>query len=89
MTYRAIVEMARSVSLQQRCAAAAAEQGVTSPDQWVTMRIWQFAASPGWADKWQYATDEITINQQPDLGIRDDVISDGDILAAVQALNAP
>ena len=41
-----------------------------------------------WVDSWKYAQDTYNVNQNPDLGIRDDVIGDDKILAAVQAAKA-
>jgi hypothetical protein len=45
-------------------------------------------ATAGWDAKWQYAVDNLTINMQPDLGLRDDVLSDSDIQSAITAVNA-
>jgi hypothetical protein len=86
MSYSSIVEMANSESLRGRITAAAAGAGVTNPEQWLYSVIWKLAASPGWADQWAYAKDTYQVNANPDLGARTDVISDGDILAAVTAL---
>jgi hypothetical protein len=88
VTYNAIVAIANSQTLRLRIQAAAAEQNITNPDQWVQARMWQLAASPGWADKWVSALESTTVNSNPDIGQRDDVVTDGDILAAVQALAA-
>lgn len=88
MSYTSVVEMANSSSLIGRLTAAAAAEGKTSPEQWTRTNLWKLVSSPNWADQWQYAADTATVNTNPDLGIRNDVISDGNILSAVQALIA-
>lgn len=86
MAYNSIIEMAVSQSLTSRIAASAAEQGVDDPLGWAQTYRWVLAASPGWATSWDSAKAAETINQNPDTGQRDDVITDAMILAAVQAL---
>lgn len=49
--------------------------------------MWKFATQEGWAEAWAYAYDNMNENQNPDIGYRTDVISDAQILAAVQSLN--
>lgn len=89
MSYSSIAEMVRSTSLRNRIAAAAATQpGIDTPAMWTDNHLWQIAASPGWADDWDYAVNTATVNVNPDTGERDDVISDSKILAAVQAVIA-
>lgn len=85
MSYASIVEMATNTSLHNRVQACAAEQNVPDPVSWTSTNMWALAASPGWATKWDTAKDSFNENQNPDFGERSDVISDGDILAAVQA----
>lgn len=87
MSYTAIAEMAISKSLRSRVAAAAASEGIAEPMTWANDHMWQLVASPGWGDKWSYASDNWQVNVNPDFGARTDVMSDADILAAVQALN--
>lgn len=87
MSYSSIRDIATDGSLMGRITAAAASEGIENPDSWVAARMWKFAAQPTWGDKWSYASDSWQVNANPDYGIRTDVISDGDILAAVQALN--
>lgn len=86
MTYSSIVEMAQSQSLSQRIAACAAQEEIAEPQGWVATNMWRLAASPGWAEKWDYAKGTYAKDKNPDTGDRPDVISDEDILAAVQAL---
>lgn len=88
MAYSDIVQMATNYSLQSRVAAAAAQEGEQDPMTWAQSNAWDFAAQPGWSDAWAYAKDTQTVNQNPDTGARNDVISDGMILSAVQAIRA-
>jgi hypothetical protein len=85
MAYISIVEMAGSQSLLARITAAAAAEAIPEPSQWAQANIWQLAATPGWADAWDYARDTATDEQNPDTGKRPGVISDQMILSAVQA----
>ncbi|MFC6156142.1 hypothetical protein [Kribbella jiaozuonensis] len=87
MSYSSIRDIATDGSLMGRITAAAASESIDNPESWVASRMWQFAAQPGWGDKWAYAKDNWQVNANPDFGIRTDVISDADILSAVQALN--
>lgn len=88
MSYSSIRAIATDGSLMGRITAAAAMEGIPNPDSWVAQRMWQFAAQPGWGDKWQYAVETYNPDANPDHGARPGVISDADILTAVQALNA-
>ncbi len=88
MAYTDIVEMATNATLRTRFAAAAAAEGEDDPSRWAADNAWHLAASPGWADAWAYAEDTATVNQNPDTGMRNDVITDGMILSAVQARQA-
>lgn len=89
MAYSDIYAMASSPSLLNRIAAAAASEGIDNPYDWTRVRMWQLAASPGWADDWAYAVATSSTNVNPDTGARSDVIDDSQILAAVQSLNVP
>ena len=89
MSYQAVLDIANSSSLSMRIAACAASEGIPDPQTWAFNRKWEFASQPGWSDDWAYAKDTLTINKNPDLGARDDVINDTKILTAVQALNKP
>lgn len=89
MSYNAIAEMAASNSLRLRVTSCAAECDVPNPASWMTENIWRIAASPDWASTWQYAVDTLNVNMNPDIGVRNDVISDAMILAAVQNLATP
>lgn len=86
MSYATIAEITQSGSLFNRLTAAAAQEGknATSPGGWVSVHIWQLAASPGWSDKWESAQ----AGGVTDPGANEAVITDADILAAVQPIPA-
>ena len=89
MTYQSVSDMAGSMSLQQRCIAAAATEGSVNPAAWVAENIWQIVShDAGWSEAWDYAINEATLDNNPDTGARPGVINDGMILAVVQALMA-
>ncbi len=81
MSYLSIANMAQNPRLIERITACIAqERPAESPSSWASANIWQLAASPGWADAWEYA---INGGEQTP-GTNPGVITDGMILAAVQ-----
>jgi len=70
-----------------RISQAAAEEGLASPEGWTSdnRRIW--AASPGWDDAWESAIVSHPDDPEYDPGADEAVITDGMILAQVQAMN--
>lgn len=88
MTYNTIVTIATSETLLNRVAAAAAAEGEPGPHDWAYTHQWVLAAQPGWDTAWESAQSTMTVNDNPDLGERDDVITDGMILASVQSIIA-
>jgi hypothetical protein len=69
-----------------RTRACATIEGIADPMEWTNEYIWQMAATPSFGDKYQYAL--ATGIENP--GRQESVISDADILSAVQAImNAP
>ena len=85
MTYATIASITESPSLFRRIKACAAEQKVMKPYQeWVWDHLWDLAAAPGWAAKWASAL----ASDNPDPGADESVITDGDLLAAVQSQKA-
>lgn len=88
MTYNTIVTIANSESLLSRVAAAAAAEGDPNPGNWAHSHQWVLGAQPGWDTAWESARAAQTVNDNPDLGQRDDVITDGMILSSVQAIMA-
>lgn len=83
MTYANIASITRSTSLIDRMTAAAAQESKTIPyDAWVRERMWDFAATPGWAEAWGSALASGIV----DPGASETVITDGMILSAVQPM---
>ncbi|HEY7418457.1 MAG TPA: hypothetical protein VH593_24975 [Ktedonobacteraceae bacterium] len=100
-SYLAISEIANDVNMQERMKAATTQQwhlgnvnlGDTTDSAytvalWVTNNCYLWAASPGWGEKWTYAQDTHTDDPDYEPGKDEAVITDGDILATVQALGA-
>lgn len=85
MSYSSIVEMANSGSLRSRITACVAAEGIDNPEAWTGSNIWKICQQIGDTD-WAYAVSTATVNVNPDTGARDDVVSDQDILSAIQAL---
>lgn len=83
MTYANIAAITRSTSLIDRMTAAAAQEDKPIPyDSWVRERMWDFAATPGWAEAWGSAL----AGGVADPGASEGVITDGMILSAVQPM---
>jgi hypothetical protein len=83
MTYTTIAALATDNALFRRLVAAAAQEGKSDQvEAWVSERRWQFAATPGWAEAWESAM--AAGDNSP--GSRNDVITDGMILAVVQPM---
>jgi len=87
MAYNTAVLMQRSETLKKRIIAAVAQENFTpSPEQWATDQLWFLVASAEWQTAWasaQKQSDNPKYN--PDIGARDDVITDLMILGGVQA----
>ena len=83
MAYIDVADMAANGHLRERIAACAVTEGVRDihPRAWADAHQWWLAASPGWSAAWEYAR----ASDNPDPGRDGGVISDGMILAAVQA----
>jgi len=81
--YYTVATITESGSMRSRVAACAAAEGVdVDPIQWAFDHRYNWAASPGWGAKW----DSAVASGVPDPGADPSVISDGDILSAVQPL---
>jgi len=83
MAYEHLNAIRYDTDIRARLVACAAAEGIPNPDQWVDERMWQFATQPGWADAYHSAI--VSFIDRP--GLRPGAITDGMILAAVQALN--
>lgn len=89
MSHMSTAEMVQSASLRSRMtAAAAAEDLPIAPDMWVNSHLWSLAASEGWAEAWDFARANATLDHNPDTGARPGVINDDMITSAIQALVA-
>lgn len=82
MTYNTVVAIRASTTLRMRMVACAAQEGKPNPESWVETRAWLLASSPGWAGAWESAM----VSGIDDPGERDDVITDGMILGAIQPM---
>lgn len=89
MSYKTQATIRSSQSLLARISACAATQpNMTDVDNWASSNMWRFAAMPGWVDKWKYAIDSAEPGAVLDIGNEELVITDPDILSAVQAVIA-
>jgi hypothetical protein len=89
MSYLTQDEIANNRAMLSRVAQAVAEEAVgTDPDRWTYERRRTWAAAPGWDDAWESAK---VSHPEPeyDPGTDEAVITDGQILAQVQAMTAP
>lgn len=85
MSYKYIADIAASGSLWRRITACAwQEKAADSPSDWATDNMWRIAVQPGWASAWASAA----VAGTTDPGGDESVITDGMILAAVQALSS-
>ena len=87
MSYAALADLAHDDDFRQRVAACLATEPGTPAQPHVLAQadavLWRVAAAPGFADAYAYA--QATDVQRP--GRAPEVISDAQILAAVQALD--
>jgi hypothetical protein len=89
MTYQSVVEMSKSESLIARVAACAAEEGFQDdPMSFARNNIWQIIAAGNWDTQWDSAQASGSVNDNPDTGARNDVVTDGMILSVVQPMLA-
>lgn len=94
MSFQNIVDMSRSGTLINRIAACAASEPAylesVPPNVWAGQNAMKICAkSADWAAAWEYAENTKTANQNPDTGMRSDVITDQMILSVVQAVLTP
>ena len=89
MTYNSIGKLASSAGLNRRINACAAQEGAENSQMWVMNNLYKLCSAPGWAAAWESAEASATDNENPDIGMRDDVITDEMILSAVQPLVNP
>lgn len=82
--YWSVSLIAADQDLQQRVVACAAIENIFDPLTWAHAHAWDYASQPGWGEKWQYALDSGDTSP----GRNDAVITDADILTAVQQIRA-
>lgn len=82
MSYSTQAQMARDNALLLRVTACAADENIPNPESWAWAHQWQLSSQPGWDAAYAYALASESENPGDEAG----VITDGMILAAVQAL---
>jgi hypothetical protein len=86
VSYWDISNMSGNADLTARVQACAAQEVDTvDPYTWTAEHLLVLCASPGWADAWASAL----ASDNPTPGKDPAVITDGQILSAVQQLDAP
>lgn len=97
-SYLAISMVANDPDMTERLRAAVTQQvtlgtvprmASSNPVTWVTVNRYLWASSPGWGEKWDYALLSHESDPEYKPGRDPAVITDADILAAVQAIGAP
>lgn len=84
MTYNSISDISEDTALRKRITACAATEGLQGPWGFVDQYIWAFATQPGWGDAYASAQ----AGGMLDPGRNESVITDSQILSAVQAVIA-
>ena len=82
MSYLTQATMEADAFLRSRITAAAADEGDADPVAWLLGNSWAVVVAPGWDDAWESAVAGDVENPGADPG----VITDGMILAQVQAV---
>lgn len=85
MAYSDISLLESDTDFRQRTRACAATEGEADPVDWSNQYSWQMAAMPGFGEKYAYAL----ATNVPRPGWDPSVISDPEILSAVQSLQTP
>lgn len=85
MSYLSTALIRQDSWIRDRVAACVALEGVAGdPVQWALDRAWELATQPGWASAWDSALARDIAEPGRDAG----VISDAQILSAVQSILA-
>lgn len=85
MAYSDVALLSADNDFILRTRAAVAQEGEPDPVGWSNDHQWQMAGAPGFGDKYAYAL----ASNVPRPGNDPSVISDPEILSAVQALRQP
>jgi hypothetical protein len=88
MSYLTQNEISASPAMRNRIAQAAAQEGLSSdPDSWTFNFRRTWSSAPGWSDAWE--SYQVGNPGVADPGANEAVITDGMILAQVQAMKPP
>jgi len=82
MAYFDLALLTQDTDFDQRITACAASEGIDGAARWTAEHKWEVCAAPGFADA--YAT--ALLNEVPQPGRDQSVISDGQLLSAVQGI---
>jgi hypothetical protein len=87
MSYNSIAAAAQDADLRQRIAACFAQEtdGPDQPEALAALHQWRICAAPGWGEAYESALAGGV--ERP--GADPEVITDGQVLAAVQAILKP
>lgn len=88
MSYLTQNEISTNGAMFGRVAQCAASEGVPDPNTWADVNRREWAASPGWDTAWESARASHGGNPSYDPGSDEAVITDGQILAAVQGMQS-
>lgn len=83
MAYYDVSLLSSDNDFLNRCTACATGESIDDPKAWVLDHQWQLASTPSFGEKYSYAIANGIVYPGRDQS----VISDPDILSAVQALN--
>jgi len=82
MAYSDVALLTTDTDFIQRIRACSSQEGELEPIDWTEQHIWQMASAPGFGEA--YASAVVNGIQRP--GNDQSVISDGQILSAVQSI---
>lgn len=88
MSYLTIAILKQDPWIRDRVTACLAVEGHPSPETWVMEHAWALAAQPGWASAWESALAANPDAPDYEPGRDQAVITDAQILSAVQSLTA-
>ena len=82
MSFASVAAIRQDPWIRDRVMACVAVEGIGEPEAWIAAHAWEIAAQPGWAVAW----DSALAGDIDRPGANPAVITDGQILAAVQAI---
>lgn len=81
-SYWSVALVEQDTDLQRRVIACAAVENIPDPSHWAMTHSWDYASQPGWGAAW----DSALVAGNPAPGRDPAVITDAQILSAVQAI---